>query len=280
MNMRNFVIALFVVVFVSTIANANALTIPFSQVYDGVTLKGGERLIVVNDDVKYSHSITSTNRTASWNFDSGIIGYGGSADMGIPQIDGDYQIFDSVTGITGVIHVKTQEQTGIRLKTNTQVEAGNLITISGNGFVSPQVNVIITKPSGTVYSQLTVNPTGIGEISIPFQTSRTDENGLYTVSVIGNDGSGNAFFILRGGVTGANPLEESPIVTDAGSNSTEATQPIAGEVTTGFSSSSSSQPIDNTSPSTNVTQDDIVKADKTELLRIIAELLRIIAEQK
>lgn len=220
--MKYIIVVLTTLSLLTIIGSAEAKTVNFSDVYKDVYLYGSERLKVFND-LPGPHSITSTNRTGDNSFSTGTLYHGGLADMGF-YTDGDYQFYDENNpSNTGTIHVITNGIAPAELKTTRdQVEAGDSFEIRGDYFKDNTVNIIITKPDGTTYQDLTVSPTKEGVIDVPIQTSRNDENGVYTITIPGKPESQSGF-VINGGVTADNPLVIAPVTNSTQNNSTDNT---------------------------------------------------------
>lgn len=276
MNLRNVLAILSAVVIISTLANAEAKTVNTSELYTDIWLYGGESLLIFND-LGTPRTFTTSNSTLL-SFDSGEISPKGSHHTGgLFSKDGDYPFHDSLNpNNKGVIHVRINEKPLASLDAGIQHEAGSLVTLRGSNFEpNARVELNVIRPNGDLYTFLTVFATESGDLSIPLQTQRTDQNGVYKVYIVGGDGKAITSFVINGGVTPENPLVVAPIT-----NSTipEFEQQVIQQQPTQQSTVQSQQPIIQQTPQESITTSDIVNADKTELLRIIAQLLKIIAE--
>ena len=194
----------------SMITSAEAKSMDMSDIYGDVYLYSGESL-TLNNNMAESHSITNINGL----FDSGLIAPHTSYTLEFEK-RGTFSFFDSGnTAKSGTVHVIIPEIT-----TNSEtVKAGDLFALQGIDFNPAQTTILILKPDGTKYQELTITPAGNGAVHLPIQTSKYDENGEYKVIVLGYD-SAKAEFTIEGAVTQDNPLEESPVINGTQINNT------------------------------------------------------------
>ena len=180
---------------------AHAETFNASNVFTEITIYEGQSFAIHNDSYE-AFSITAANGA----FVTSNLPPGANASMDNIPI-GTYSFSDPNNPTkTGILHVLPKPTPTI--DPIGTVQAGDLITIHGINFESSsnQITLLINKPDGTEYHTLTVYPTSSDEISIPLQTIRIDQNGIYTIHVANQSFQ----FSIAGGVTRDNPLEVAP----------------------------------------------------------------------
>lgn len=205
---RKTILPLFIALAViSLVGIAEAKTVKISEAYqNGIWLYGNERLYIVNDD-HLPHSITEQNKL----FDTTILWPNQLTDFEkLP--DGDYVFYDSTDrSKNATLHVRSTEIAPPKLTVDRPaITAGNTILIKGTDFGTVLTHLQVLLPDGSIMQDLQVTPTSEGMFETPFITQRTDANGVYKVVEV-LDPSNFVYFVVSGGVTPDNPIEEAPV---------------------------------------------------------------------
>ena len=190
---------------ISAVGIAEAKTVKISEAYtNGIWVYGNERLYIVNDD-NLPHSIRSVDNL----FDTSILWPNQLTDFEKLPV-GDYEFYDQTNkSRNGTLYVRAENAALPRITVDRPtMTAGNIITITGTDFdPSKKAHLQVLMPDGSVFEDLSLTPTSEGTVNSPFQTQRSDPNGVYTV----RDASAPqnyAYFVVTGGVAPAAPIEE------------------------------------------------------------------------